>query len=1011
MSQSHLSRGARANGRNQWGRIALLAAFSISAITIARGQSTGQTLYDQASQALSSSDYPTAIQDFQDVIAKFPSESFIPNAWFYLGLAQLSGGHPDQSLDSFKKALDPSAPADIQESALFYSGQAAFTQAAGAPAGSRDAALKKALDFFAQYFQQYPQGTLREEALFSRAETNLTLADYDAAQKDLATLLNDFPDSTSHPDYLYWSARGYAMQADALRTAKDEAGEAEAGKKGLAAYDQLGDLPSAVVLANDAHAEKAALLMLLAASDQDYEEAIAAYRKVLAKDQLIPLQQQALADLAPQISQAAQAHNKAAYQGLLDRRQRAQSRLDALKTGPDPKVDALLHIAQALVYLKRADEARVTLRYLTPFATAPEQKQQIAYLTILTYVLQGTTDKADAGLKQYRIDFAQDPDAQNLRLLIAQTLQKQGDLAAAEAQYRKGLEESPDGPVAEQASLGLGGVLLAEKKEDDLIALLDPFVKKNPDAPGIAEARYDLGQALAGQKRYDEAVAQFKAVAADPKAGTLQEGATLQEGFAQLNAGKYDEALAILQALVKQYPGGEQAAAALFYEGIAQEAKADPASAGATYERIVTDYHGQSVAPMAEARLMRLAQAAGKPEEAAAAAKRLMTDFPASPQAVEAAFNIGQAMEKTRAYDQAAAAYQFIVARPDKLGAPVAQARIAAMWIAAAQGLGNYKALNDSEKAQWQTDTDAGIKAASDALEKFPSARESGAALEEVVKLEVFKIDAGLQTLDQATAVFSDWEGRAASDIAKGRLELARIGVIAQRGDATQALALYQKIEATHPLFDPEDLDRYGTLLLNAKQYDPATAIFTQLQQGFAKEPSAQAAAVYGLGAVQLAQGNTSAADGYFDTLEKQYAWSPKIWAATLGRGRAAEDRGDPAQARSYYQKVIMAPASSPEMKARGLLGFARTLEKEGKLVDNPATPNEPNAANNYLKIDALFDSVRDVAAEGLWRAGQVLEKANQPDKAKAAYQSLAKKYPESPFASQAQARLTILGV
>ena len=989
----------------------LLAALVFSPV-LSRAESAGQTLFNQANASLEASDYPAAIQAYKDLIAKYPSETFIPNAWFYLGLAQLSGGQPDQALDSFKKLFDPQAPADLKESAVFYSGQAAFTQAGKVPEAQRAPLFKKAVDFFGQYLKDYPQGEMREPVLFSRSQVELYQSDFDAAQKDLAALLADYPKSNSRIDYLYWTGRGYALQSDALLKADKDAEAAATAKKAIAAFDQISETPSAVMAENDAFEEKAALLMRMASSDADYQEAIAAYRKVRAKDQLVPLQQAVLADLSKQIAQAALTKNKSAYQSLMERRQRAQSRLDDLKEGADPAVDAFIRIAQALVYLKRQDEARVLLRYVKPFASAPEQKQQISYLGILAYATEGMTAQADAAFQQHKTDFAQDPSAPKLRLIIASELQKEKDLAGAEAQYRKYLDESPDGQYADQAAVALGNLLLVQKKEADAAASLDAFLKKKPAAANAGEARYLLGTALAAQKKNDEAIAQFKLVAADAKAGHFQADAALQQGFTLVNAQRYDEAIAALQAAVKQFPQADQAALADYYQGVAQEQKKDPAAAIAAYEQTVRDYPQHAMASKALAQVIRLDAGLGKNDEMIAAAKRLMAAYPQAPEAATAGFTLAQAYEKQRDWPNAAAQYQAVVALPGSPAAPMAQAKLAVMWINAARALGSYKALSDDEKKEWQADTDKALEAAVQGMEKFPAARETGVALEEIVRLVLLKVDAGLLTADQGAAVFSDWAAKVSGEPAKGRLDLARIAVLVQRGKADQAVALYQQAESAHPglVYGPEDLERQGGALLAAKQYDKATPVFERLQKEFPKEPRAQAAAVYGLGAVQLAQGNATAADPYFDTLEKQYPWSDKIWEATLGRGLAAENRNDMAQARTYYQKVIMAPASSPEMKARGLFGFAHSLEKEGKTLPNAAAPNEPNAVNNYLKIDALFDAARGTAAEGLWRAGQIYEKANQNDKAKQAYQTLAKKYAESEFAGEAQARVAALG-
>jgi tetratricopeptide (TPR) repeat protein len=78
-----------------------------------------------------------------------------------------------------------------------------------------------------------------------------------------------------------------------------------------------------------------------------------------------------------------------------------------------------------------------------------------------------------------------------------------GDLAAAEAAYRRVLEISPDHPVALN---NLGLVLVGRGRQEEGIASIRAAIRARPD---YAEAFYNLGALLLNQGRLREAVAPF----------------------------------------------------------------------------------------------------------------------------------------------------------------------------------------------------------------------------------------------------------------------------------------------------------------------------------------------------------------------------------------------------------------------------------------------------------------------------------------------------------------------
>ena len=77
-------------------------------------------------------------------------------------------------------------------------------------------------------------------------------------------------------------------------------------------------------------------------------------------------------------------------------------------------------------------------------------------------------------------------------------------------------------------------------------------------------------------------------------------------------------------------------------------------------------------------------------------------------------------------------------------------------------------------------------------------------------------------------------------------------------------------------------------------------------------------------------------------------------------------------------------------------------------------------AIDYYIKCAINYENVQAVAAEGLWRGAQLIEKQittlQEPKKGQQSakmvkfYKDLAEKYPASPFAEKAKARLQQLG-
>lgn len=974
-----------------------------------------QQLFGQAQAELNAGDFAKAGTSFAEFMKKYPSDPSAPQAQLSLGICLLYQNKYEEALVELVKAGDSRNTADVRDTAVFFKGQAQLSQAGGMPAteAKRKPLLEATLATFAAHLKDFPKSATREDSYYGRSYAHLMLDKYDDVKKEVDLLLSEFPQSPNKPDYLLLVGNAYQQQVVELdRAKKPEAEILAATKLAIEAYEKIQATPEFLVAANDARLQTAELLFGLAETPQDWRKIVDTYRQVQSKEILIPAQEKIVASIGPKIRDAALSQNKVAGDQLRSQLRRQRSRLEELNQRPDPLLQATIRMAQARLKVREFDEARVQLRRAQKFVT-DDQKASVSYMLILSYALQGETQKADQAFTVHKQSFPTDTNSENISALIGIELQKQGDHNGAVAQFRRSLQEYPQGKLVAQASVGLASSLIELKQIDEASRTLTEFIAKNPQSPLRYQAQYGFAKGLLSSGKMEEAVVELRKLSADKTSGNYQASSAMLIASAYLSAKRYAEAAKEFIEYGTKFPADPSLPQALYYGGVAQLQAKDLVGARATLTKYLEGNAKHQFAPAAAEYLGDIAQMESKTPEMLAAYEKVTKDYPEAPQAISSSFKIGQYYEKLKQLDQAAETYQKVAQNPASLYAPVAQLRIVMLWFGSARSLGSFPALNDEEKKTWQSSTTKAEAATLEALQRFPLSPQTGTALQELVKAENAKVNFGLFTEEQAVDSFRTLAQGLSDPKVKARVELAGAGIYALRGKLPEARKIYEKTEQAQGLavFAWEDLDRYGAALFAVKEFDTALKIYATLQSSFEKEKFAQAAALYGQGAIYMLKGDTAQADKLFSELEKKYPWSEKIMEAKLGRGAAAEGRGENQAARDFYQAVIRdtQPRSTSEMKARAMLGFARTLEKEGNSLPDPVDKNKPNALNNYYKIDALFDSATGPASEALWRAGQICEKANMTKDARQAYVDLLKKYPQSDWAPKAKERVAAL--
>ena len=116
---------------------------------------------------------------------------------------------------------------------------------------------------------------------------------------------------------------------------------------------------------------------------------------------------------------------------------------------------------------------------------------------------------------------------------------------------------------------------------------------------------------------------------------------------------------------------------------------------------------------------------------------------------------------------------------------------------------------------------------------------------------------------------------------------------------------------------------------------------------------------------------------------------------AELFKKALSVKKSDPQQARNYCDAIIAAENQATELKAQAMWLAGEILSEQ----------KEYDKAAGYFEMIEIFlgDIDGAKAIEGLWRAGQLYEKAGMLSEARRAYRLLIEHYPQSDFYKQAQ--------
>lgn len=621
--------------------------------------------------------------------------------------------------------------------------------------------------------------------------------------------------------------------------------------------------------------------------------------------------------------------------------------------------------------------------------------------------------------------------------------EKRWDLAA-EA-FRKFLKDYPQHEKAPFAELYLGLTLINQEKYADARTVLRSFVKANPQSKNLPDAMYRVGESGYLLGEYPAAEADFLAFSKQFPKHELMEWALPYLGDAQLRQKKYDAAAESFKAALAQFPKGRMVDEARFglarsYDGLKKDAEAL-----ALYQEIAADRQSPR-APQAQMQVGTRLYDSGRYADAATAFLNVEKAFPENPLVPSARMNAGYSYYQLGQFREAVARFEQASKEPK-------QAASANYWIGVcqqslgedAEAAAKFQAVVTAdpmgplaERAlfQWaEMDLKAGRSDAArdrflDLVKRFPKSELAPDGLHAAAESELraSRLDSAQKLLDQFAAAFPNHRLQSQQELLQARVFDARGDADSRRKAATLYESLLQpgknpQSQNLARLYLARGLQKGGDHARAVEMLAPLVA--TALKAG-EKEPSLDAVVLAGNSQLALKQGakvvdmttaalaipafaagrdqllslratalardaKLPAAVADLDQLEKEFAASPAFAQAILDVAEAAYAGKDYTTSAAQFGRLAKRdPASS--FHAAGLSGLAWSEFEAGKYAESAA---------HFADMVKTHPDDADRAPEAAFMQGLCFQKADQPDKAAAAYAAAWEKLaPKEPAAA-----------
>jgi TolA-binding protein len=909
----------------------------------------------EAMAAFQSEDFAKAITGLKTVVtnADAPPAAMEP-IYSTLAAAYFNAKDYPNAIASFTLYLQKYPQSTRANDILFYLAQA--KQLSGDTAGAT--AVYKNLESAPGF---------REQALLARANAAKVAGQVDEAIAAFKTLIS--PDIASKI-----AARG-AIQLVSLYVQKGENDKAGALlgllQRRIGYVENVVGLNSLAVELGD---------KFLAA--KAYPAALACYRTVRMKEDVIRIQNERIAGMEKQIEAnlAAIQANPTSVLQIRPKNEQIRGEVDVAKKllaefEKLPSIVGALYMRMARCYAedKKTWESIVVYEELLQrFGDAPEREPTL-FALVVSYAQVNQAKLAQAKCDEYLSAFPTGPNAPEVGYLRGAMALQLEDYTGAETWFCKMLKENPKGKLSEQILTLLGNAKFSQGKFDEAVVQYRKYQQDFPQGENIEEADYRIAMASLFGGKFEEAFTALSNYVKKYAHGAFVPDAKYRMAVCKYAAQEYDEVIATCLEWEKDYSGSDQTGevSALLGDAYAANDKPDEAIAAYTvsYKKAVTD----EVLNYSIMEASKLLQKRNEWEKVAAMFQEFVKEKPTHPTAITALFWISKAKAKLGQVEEAK---QFLAETIKKYIDDPTQQAVEQMLSQLAQLCVRKKRAEPAPEA---------------------AGSPGGASTPAPTPKPAPEVDPGTE-LDALLNVTAN------TGTAKARLLFAKAELARMRRQPAEQDKNYQAIaDSTKPEeLSPAILGAVGDYLLSKGDLNKATKFFTELMEVYPKSDTIDFA-YNGLGEIAMRKPDFAGALKYYTIGTDKIAASAKLKDVTLGKGRALLALNKLDEAKKIFEQVGSVRDWHGEATAISVYSLGEIEFKKTKWA-------EANAF--FQRVFVTYKKFSAWAAKAYIKSGECFEKLGKRQEAVNTYNELLRdeKLAKLPEAQLARARLKELG-
>ncbi len=970
-----------------WLLFCLMAAGSVL-----RAQGPAENLAASAQEQFRNGNYKRSAEIYREFITKFPTSQLIFSVRYQYGLSLLLDGQYEPSIKVLEDLAKPSTPAaDLREQARLLLGNAYGGFAISRPMSQRPALLKKALDAYNQYLREYGEkGASIPDGVYGRAAILFEMGDFDGAVKDLDRFAERFPGSRIAMEAEQLLAKVYAGMASKLFKEKKNADAEAALKMAEERFEKVGLQEKNPVLSNEALFSAGKTFLDFG----QYDKALDYFRRVRPKEELIEYQRAKVDKLREQRLALVRESGKE-NDPLKGDLQRETGKLNRLLDRFDLYLAAQQYIAQVFLAQGKYDESIiVNQRYLTFFDDEMEKlaQYQIVVANLGKNDLANAQELAVAFVEKYRGD----PIGDDLFYHLGEKYMALSQFDKALEQLELSLQKYPHGSYAESSILTRAAVLTQMDQTDKAAEEYARFMKLFANSPLIDRALYLRGLNYQKQGKFDLSTRDFREIQTAHPQSKYKEDAFFRIGVNLGSTGKQQDAVEHLLRFEKLYPKSELLPAVLYQLGIAYEGAGKFDMAIRTHERNAKDFPKDEMAPYSLFSIGVIHYNLHKYDEMEKAFRDYIAKYPDHKNVGDAQNLMAYAYQAAKKFDKAVQLYGEVVAKnPGNETGARAQLSLGLCYLLSSTDKAvRPNALPAPEKEEWDENIKKAVDAFSTVITLFPKSNQVDEALSNLVNAWKYRIDSGLAAKEEGRSAFKKLSDSVNADrMLSAKIQFTYGAFLFERGEIAEALPIFEDAYAassgtTLPL---ESCKKYLSALMGSEPPNPdkAIAVAQKMVSENQANPLGLGEGYYWLGRAHFEKGDVAQADSYFEKVVRmpEVAGTELDGQVKLFKGQILERKKDYNEAIKVYTELQKTMPVKFRVEPIMRMGYA--FEAKG----DPASLE--SALKKFQEVIINFEgSGRD--AEALFKAGEIASKLKRNDDAKKRFEKLKKEFPNN---------------